>query len=298
VKIERRELIDWENIVMTVHSDNDLSDDVLARLRQLLETWPKAKAQEKDTYPVPLWRDQHDRRTFQFCWEKWFPEEWFEPLAQALAAQFPSLSLLEIGHDFEPAHRDDAAFIAVARKVVELEDGSRIEVEPFEIAKYTVSIGQFEQFTQETGYKTIAEQRDYETFRNNQFIGEIPARKRFSQAAFCISYVDAVVYCEWARVRLPTEAEWVAAAVIDDRVYDDDAELRRRYPELEKDPTAILKGCSEMTGTVVNGRRGQRVIVRDGPYLVRSRRSWPSPHYRSGRSLTDCEGPIVFRVCK
>jgi hypothetical protein len=293
MKVERRDLIDWENIAMTLHSDNDLSDDELARLKKLLETWPEARAQGTETCPVPIWRDGHDRRTFQFSWEKWFPEAWFEPLAQVLAAEFPSMSLLEIGHNFEPAYRDDTAFITVAHKVVELEDGSRIEVEPFEIAKYTVSIGQFQRFTEETRYKTIAEQHGYETFRNNQFIGDVPAHKRFSLAAFCLSYLDAVAYCEWAKVCLPTEEKWVAAALIDDRICDDD-ELGRRRSELSKEPAAIIRNSEEMTGTVVDGRR---VIVRTGPYLVRSQRDLRSRNRRR-RPFEDCEDPIEFRVCK
>jgi hypothetical protein len=297
VKVARRDLIDWETIHMTLRAERELSDEEIGKVRQLLATWPTEKAPPRDgghSCPVAISQDSPDRTTLCFFWEKWFPEAWFEPLAAALSEELPSLCLLEIGHDFEPPYRDDAAFIAVPPKVVELEDGSKVKVQPFEIAKYTVSIGQFDRFTHETGYKTVAEQQDYETFRSNQFIGDVPAQKRHSLSAFCISYRDALAYCEWAGVRLPTEVEWVAAAVIDDRICDGE-EFYARYSELRNDPAALVKTSDEMTGTVVDGRF---VVVRSGPHLVRSQRYSASKYVRHRRSFSNCEDPIVFRVCK
>ncbi len=180
------------------------------------------------------------------------------------------------------------------RKVVEFEDGSTAEVQPFEMAKYTVSVAQFERFTRETGYKTIAEQQDYETFRDNQFISDVPANKRDSLSAYCISYIDALAYCQWTGVRLPTEAEWLAAAVIDDRICEPD-DFEGICSELRKKPEALDPGYDEMTGTVVNGRS---IVVRSGPYFVRRQECLGKPYYRRLRSLKDCEDPIVFRVCK
>src|SRR5262245_34233775 len=90
--------------------------------------------------------------------------------------------------------------------------------------------------------------------------------------------------CGWTVLTggLPTEAEWLAAAIIDERVLHKDQAYRLRS-ELSKEPAAIVKHSDEMTGTVVDGRR---VIVRSGPYLVRSKDDARRPHHRSGRSFT------------
>jgi hypothetical protein len=285
---------------MAIHSKRAFSSKSVDRLRQFLETWPKTMpAPEYGSCPSPIWQETDDKKTLRFYWEKWFPEEWIEPLAHALASELPSLTMLEVGQDFEPPYRDDGAFIAVPRKVVQFEDGTKVDVTPFEIAKYPVSVGQFEAFTAATGYKTSAEQEDYETFRDNQFIGDIPADKRANLGVNCLSYQDALAYCDWARVRLPTEAEWLAAAVIDDRVREDH-ELDIIRTELRKKPTAIVVGAAEMTGTVVNERF---VVVRCGPYLVRGQRDLSRSDNRRTRRISACEDAalgmsIHFRVCR
>jgi hypothetical protein len=297
VQIERRDLIDWENIAMTIHASRELADHEIARLKQFLHDWPRMEApgtKERETWPRPMWM-QSDPKTIRFYWEKWFPTEWIEPLGRALEHVLPELVLLEIGHDYEPPFRDDNAFIHVPAKLVTFEDGTMTEVAPFEIAKYRVSIAQFSQFTDDTGYKTIAEQRNYETFRDNQFIGEIPEHKRGGLAAMGLSYRDSAAYCEWAKVRLPTEAEWVAAAVIDDRVFeDDDPEYGRVLEELRKRENALDHSWDERTGTVREGR----FVVRSGPYLVRRRSDLTCVNYRQRYSLNFCEDPIAFRVCR
>lgn len=81
------------------------------------------------------------------------------------------------------------------------EDDTKSEVQPFQIAKYPVSVEQFDRFVEGTGYVTVAEQKHHDqTFRDNQYMDGVVKSKRGTLPALFVSYVDAIAYCEWARV--------------------------------------------------------------------------------------------------
>jgi hypothetical protein len=296
VNIVRRDLYDHENGTVTLYSERDLSKKEIEKLSEFLDWWVKRQI-EATNHSRPsilvMVREGSDNKAAQLTFEKWFPEEWFEPLARALEWEFPSLWLFAIGHDFKAPFRDDTAFIRVPQKIVELEDGKKTQVQPFEIAKYPISIAQFSRFCQETGYRTVAEQRNHdESFRDNQFISGIPPEKRSALAVMCISFIDATSYCEWSEVRLPTEAEWLAAAVIDERICDNEDVWRLRS-ELRENPAALVKNSEEITGTTIDARR---VVLRTGPYLIRCRTEL-TIHNRRVVSVSNFEDPVEFRVC-
>jgi sulfatase modifying factor 1 len=106
----------------------------------------------------------------------------------------------------------------------------RVKLRAFEIAEYDVTNAKFAEFVKATGYKTDAERlhngmvfeppmpefrwrRDataYWRFPNGITRGGID--KKMDHPVTGISFSDALAYCKWADVRLPTLEEWEVAS--------------------------------------------------------------------------------------
>lgn len=204
---------------------------------------------------------------------------------------------IEIGFDDTAPILGDEIYklIHVPAKNVLFEDGSTVAVGPFGIAKHPISVGQVEAFSRETGYQTLAERQNYgmgKNYRNNELL--FSKRTRNQSPAYVMAYEDALAYCDWARVRLPSEAEWLAASVLDERFYEDD-EMLQVCRQLSKREDAIVVAGNEWTSTPAGP---DRMIVRSRPYLLRTvdwarhgRQGWP-------RHRGDLDLLYTFRVCK
>ncbi|MGB2962514.1 MAG: formylglycine-generating enzyme family protein [Anaerolineales bacterium] len=100
-----------------------------------------------------------------------------------------------------------------------------VRLDPYWIDQTEVTVAMFAQFVDETGYKTVAERFQYKDLtytdkwrfeRNadwsNPFGLESATEDLKENPVVNVSWQDAWTYCEWAGRRLPTEAEWEAAA--------------------------------------------------------------------------------------
>ncbi|OAD24096.1 protein containing Sulphatase-modifying factor [Candidatus Thiomargarita nelsonii] len=85
----------------------------------------------------------------------------------------------------------------------------KVSVKSFAMGRYPVTVGEFRQFVESTGYKTEAEKgKDDNNWRKPYFSQDD------NHPVVCVSWNDAVVYVKWLseqtgkEYRLPTESEW------------------------------------------------------------------------------------------
>jgi formylglycine-generating enzyme required for sulfatase activity len=228
----------------------------------------------------------------------WYCDTCLPRLEAAITAVFPEVVAVSIGHDRSPYPPPDVRFIRVSDATAYFEDGSTVRPPPYEICRSPVTTGQFEQFTVATGYLTDCEREENHSFRFDETIEPIRKKDRANIPVHSVSFNDASAYCLWANVRLPTEAELLAAALIDQRVmnsqeWDGFMFGNSRRFQIENYPNAL-----EGLGTeFVAGGPPDKAIVRGGPFYARET-GWESERNRDELPRSAYDMMIGFRVCR
>lgn len=268
--IERRNFIDWEPLVITLWPSGANRLDAAA-LEQRVSQWLSDRAAKpvcqtgcrlKYLDVRPGWKVPSMDLAMQ-----WVCEECLQNLLKVLEDEFPTIEKAEIGGHPSPKRPRERYVLHIEARKVTFEDGRIIFVQPFDIENYPVSIGQFEEFASKTGYVTVAEKLgNRDTYRQNVFLHGLDKLDREDCEAFFISYDDAIAYCDWAKCRLPSEAEILAAALADDEVRTGDPSDEARFAALER----IIRA----QGTTISATlEGTKVVIRSKPWLFK-KQNW------------------------
>jgi formylglycine-generating enzyme len=105
------------------------------------------------------------------------------------------------------------------------EDQHKVKLHSFKMSKYEITVKQFKEFIDSTGYITDADKAGSSAIWNLIYegplvgllkgvnwkcdvYGNLRKAKQFNQPVIHISWNDAMAFAKWIGCRLPTEAEW------------------------------------------------------------------------------------------
>lgn len=292
--VKTSESLDWEPVTIDfrVHSDGKVID---SELQSVVDKWFEERSERllcqngcSTKFVLAMPADTGVRLLAQWVCEKCLPR-----LLDSIALAFPQIEEARVGEFPEKGNikSEPASIIQVSRRLTTMEDGRDMVVEAFRISSRPISIADYEKFCQESGHVTVAEREQrWDTFRRNGYLTGIEPAKRAQFEARFLSFDDAVAYCEYTGVRLPTDEEFLTAITIDDDHHEISAAEARALWEAGRIPRP-----ASWTWTATH--EGVGVVARCGPWFAKQP-GWEvkMPPYRMifDRSVSGPQFFVVF----
>ncbi len=126
-------------------------------------------------------------------------------LAAAIESEFPAINEIRIGRPLEgPPDPDKLDWMRVDSGQVEI-DGKLRKVVAFSISLWPVTVVQYEQFLKATGYRPVPDIMEHDGYLLENTRGQLGGSPK--NPIFSLTYDDSCAYCDWAKLRLPSEEE-------------------------------------------------------------------------------------------
>jgi hypothetical protein len=208
IRIIYEDDVDWEPLIMRFVPAKRLIASKARRVAEYVRSWMDAAA---DANP-DLWRMakewdsnlNEDGEIVAQC--ELIPEQELNRLAKDLSEAFPTLQEIRLGNPLpHSATITEFDWFTVPSGSVRI--GKKLhDVASFSISFTPVTVGQFQEFLEATGYTPmpdlIEETPGYLIDHFQLNFGSSP-----KQVLFGVTYDDAAAFCEWANNRLPTDPE-------------------------------------------------------------------------------------------
>ncbi|QDU31847.1 Formylglycine-generating sulfatase enzyme [Anatilimnocola aggregata] len=266
----------------------------------LFDEWMRVRNVQKlcDCFPKHYSIESSSDDRFVTIFAGWFCDRCLPVLGNLIAERLPHITSVTVGSDLGEFPLPEQRLMSFIGAIAHFENGNSMGVPPFAIYRAPVTTAEFDVFTQTTGYVTTSEKNNDGSFRLDATLEPLRPADRGNVPVHNVSYVDVEAYCQWAGVRLPTEAELLAAALVDQRILSRSEHETFMFGDegrfdITRFPNALEHLHSEF---VASDDTPGKAIVRSGSYYVR-KRDWNTTQNRAIVHRTWYDLMTGFRVC-
>lgn len=298
MEVVRNPLFSWEPAVITIFTVVPVDEHYLVQVREALQNALSGRDNRKECQCFQQYIDISQRGPNEvrvLC--EWLCAVCLPKVLGEIEKNVPQAERFELGLLPKPDPFKSRLLLIAAKRVL-FENGQQVFVQEFSISLREITVREFSTFCKGSQFKTVAEkQGSMSTYQSNFGLRDFSTEAKLDRAATYLSFDDAQAYCKWAGKRLPTEAEFLAAALLDN-------EIRKTYdPETEQMVRLLLAEGklpsfvgANITSTVADN---DSIVMRSGPKYVREI-GWEAEerYQRHLRAKDYFDANTSFHVCE